>query len=71
MFPLLWLFCVMILGGISAFHHNKMRLMWMAPLALLYVVLAYAVWLVHGFYSLLTGYEFNRDKPTRYARVVA
>jgi cellulose synthase/poly-beta-1,6-N-acetylglucosamine synthase-like glycosyltransferase len=71
MFPLLWLFCVMILGGISAFHHNKIRLMWMAPLALLYVVLAYAVWLVHGFYSLLTGYEFHRDKPTRYARVVA
>ena len=71
LFPLLWLGCVFILGGISAFHHNKLRLMVMAPLALLYVMLAYAVWLVHGFYSLITGYEFDRDKPTRYARVVA
>jgi cellulose synthase/poly-beta-1,6-N-acetylglucosamine synthase-like glycosyltransferase len=71
LFPLLWLICVFILGGISAFHHNKLRLMLMAPLALLYVILAYAVWLVHGFYSLITGREFGRDKPTRYARVVA
>ena len=71
LFPLLWLNCVMILGAISAWHHNKLRLIVAAPLALLYVLLAYAVWLVHGFYSLLTGYEFNRDKPTRYARVVA
>jgi hypothetical protein len=71
LFPLLWLICVIILGAISAFHHNKLRLMLMAPLALLYVMLAYAVWLVHGFYSLITGHEYDRDKPTRYARVVA
>lgn len=71
LFPLLWLGCVMILGAISAWHHNKLRLIVAAPLALLYVILAYAVWLVHGFYSLITGYEFSRDKPTRYARVVA
>jgi len=71
LFPLLWLGGVMILGGISAWHHNKLRLLWMAPLALLYVVLAYAVWLSHGLQSLLTGREYGRDKPTRYARVVA
>jgi hypothetical protein len=43
----------------------------MAPLALLYVLIAYVVWVVHGFASLITGHEFNRDKPTRYYRVVA
>jgi cellulose synthase/poly-beta-1,6-N-acetylglucosamine synthase-like glycosyltransferase len=71
MFPLVWLGVVMILGGISAWHHNKLRLLWMAPLALMYVVLAYAVWLTHGLQGLLTGREYGRDKPTRYARVVA
>jgi cellulose synthase/poly-beta-1,6-N-acetylglucosamine synthase-like glycosyltransferase len=71
MFPLLWLGVVMILGGISAWHHNKLRLLWMAPLALMYVVLAYAMWLSHGLQGLLTGREYGRDKPTRYARVVA
>jgi cellulose synthase/poly-beta-1,6-N-acetylglucosamine synthase-like glycosyltransferase len=71
MFPLLWLGVVMILGGISAYHHNKLRLMLLAPLALIYVLLAYAVWLSHGLQGLLTGREYGRDKPTRYARVVA
>jgi cellulose synthase/poly-beta-1,6-N-acetylglucosamine synthase-like glycosyltransferase len=71
MFPLLWMGVVMILGGISAWHHNKLRLLWMAPLALLYVVLAYAVWLSHGLQGLITGREYGRDKPTRYSRVVA
>lgn len=71
LFPLVWMLAVMILGGISAWHHNKLRLLWMAPLALLYVVLAYAMWLTHGLQGLLTGREYRRDKPTRYARVVA
>jgi cellulose synthase/poly-beta-1,6-N-acetylglucosamine synthase-like glycosyltransferase len=71
LFPLLWLGIVMILGGISAWHHNKLRLLWMAPLALMYVILAYAVWLSHGLQGLITGREYGRDKPTRYARVVA
>jgi cellulose synthase/poly-beta-1,6-N-acetylglucosamine synthase-like glycosyltransferase len=71
MFPLLWLGLVMILGAISAYHHNKLRLIVLAPLALIYVVLAYAVWLSHGLQGLLTGREYGRDKPTRYARVVA
>ena len=71
LFPALWMLAVMMLGAISAYHHEKLRLIPIAPLALLYVLLAYAVWLVHGFASLITGHEFNRDKPTRYARVVA
>lgn len=71
LFPGLWLLAVMMLGGISAYHHEKLRLIPIAPLALLYVLLAYAVWFVHGFASLITGHEYHRDKPTRYARVVA
>jgi hypothetical protein len=45
--------------------------MFLAPLAVLYVLLAYSIWVVHGAWALLTGREFGRDKPTRYARVVA
>lgn len=71
MFPLLWIGAVFVLGAISAWHHNKMRLLWMAPLALLYVLLSYAIWLSHGLQGLITGREYGRDKPTRYARVVA
>jgi cellulose synthase/poly-beta-1,6-N-acetylglucosamine synthase-like glycosyltransferase len=71
MFPLLWIGVVSVLGGISAWHHNKLRLLWMAPLALLYVLLSYAIWLTHGLQGLITGREYGRDKPTRYARVVA
>jgi cellulose synthase/poly-beta-1,6-N-acetylglucosamine synthase-like glycosyltransferase len=71
MFPIAWLIIVIVLGGISAWHHNKLRLLWMAPLALMYVILAYAVWLTHGLQGLLTGREYGRDKPTRYSRVVA
>ena len=71
MFPMAWLGIVIALGGISAWHHNKFRLLWMAPLALMYVILAYAVWLTHGIQGLITGREYGRDKPTRYNRVVA
>lgn len=71
MFPLIWLGIVLCLGAISAWHHNKFTLLWMAPLALFYVVLAYVVWLTHGLQGLITGREYGRDKPTRYARVVA
>ena len=50
---------------------RKAWLVIMAPLAILYVLLSYAVWLTHGIRGLITGREFSRDKPTRYAYVVA
>ena len=34
------------------------------------VLLAYAVWLMHGVAGLFTGREPLRDKPTRYPHVV-
>ena len=71
LFPLLWLAAVSVIGLISAIHHRKARLMPLASLAILYVILSYAVWLVHGVKALATGRELGRDKPTRYGRVVA
>jgi cellulose synthase/poly-beta-1,6-N-acetylglucosamine synthase-like glycosyltransferase len=71
LFPMLWLAAVSLIGLFSAIHHRKARLMPLAPLAVLYVLLSYAVWMVHGFKALITGREVRRDKPTRYARVVA
>jgi len=71
LFPLLWMVVVSAIGLISAIHHRKARLVLLAPLAVLYVLLSYAVWLIHGLKALVTGRELGRDKPTRYARVVA
>ena len=59
------------LGVISAVHHRRYRLVFMAPLSIVYLMLSYSVWIVHGLKSLFTGREFSRDKPTRYANVVA
>jgi cellulose synthase/poly-beta-1,6-N-acetylglucosamine synthase-like glycosyltransferase len=70
-FPATWVAVVCVVGLISALHHGKARLIFLAPLAVLYVLISYAVWIVHGLGALLTGRELGRDKPTRYARVVA
>lgn len=71
LFPLLWLGIIMLVGTVSALHHNRLRLIPMAPLSLFYVLLAYTIWVVHGLKGLITGREPQRDKPTRYAHVVA
>ena len=60
LYPLAWMVLVGFLGAISAVHHRRYRLMFMAPLSI-----------VHGIKSLVTGREFSRDKPTRSAYVVA
>jgi hypothetical protein len=70
MFPLSWVAVVCVIGLISAVHQRRYRLIPLAPAAVLYVFLAYAIWLVHGVAGLLTGREPQRDKPTRYAHVV-
>jgi hypothetical protein len=70
-FPPLWVAAVCVIGLISAMHHGKIRLFFLAPLAVFYVLLSYAVWVIHGLSALITGREYGRDKPTRYARVVA
>src|SRR5690606_33165361 len=71
LFPLLWVAVVMVIGVISAIYHRKPFLPLLAPLAVGYVLMAYAIWIVHGIAGLITGREPNRDKPTRYAYNVA
>lgn len=71
LFPPVWVAAVCAIGLVSALHHGKARLMFLAPLAVLYVLLSYAVWIIHGLGALITGRELGRDKPTRYSRVVA
>jgi hypothetical protein len=70
-FPLLWLAIVGIVGLVSAIHHRRWLLIPLAPAAVVYLVLSYAIWIVHGLKGLVTGREPQRDKPVRYAHVVA
>ena len=69
--PLAWMVLVACLGAISAVHHRRFRLVFMAPLSVVYLLLSYSVWIVHGLKSLVTGRELARDKPTRSVDVVA
>lgn len=71
LFPLLWLIAALLIGMISAIHHRKATLFLYSPLAVFHVLLAYFLWATHGARGLLTGREPKRDKPTRYANVVA
>ena len=70
-FPLAWLTISFAIASISAIHYGRMSLVLLAPAAVLYVILAYAIWLIHGSRGLVTGREPQRDKPVRYAHVVA
>jgi len=70
-FPLVWLSMISVIGSVSAAHHRKPWLMFIAPLGLFHVFLAYFLWLKNGLPGIVTGREPNRDKPTRYANVVA
>lgn len=69
-FPWAWVLAVSVLGAISALHHRNLWLVPLASLAVLYVLLSHAIWLVHGLRGFFTGREPERDKPTRVAHVV-
>ncbi len=71
LFPPLWIAAVSFISLISAVHHKRYWMIPLAPLAVAYVFLSYALWLLHGIPGLFTGREPERDKPTRYANVVA
>lgn len=68
--PLAWVCVVMAMGAISAFHHRSLWLIPAAAFSVIYVLLAYAIWLMHGLKGLATGREPARDKPSRHAHVV-
>lgn len=70
-FPILWLLVSAIISMVSALHYRRASLLLLAPTAIFYVLLAYSIWVVHGLKGLVTGKEPKRDKPTRYAHVVA
>jgi len=69
-FPLIWVGVVTLIGGVSAVYHRSWSLMPLASLAVLYVLFAYTIWMLHGLPGLITGREPKRDKPRRYANVV-
>ncbi len=69
-FPPAWLAIVALIGSVSALLHRKAVLVALAPAAIVYVFLSYAIWLVHGLKGLITGREPKRDKPPRYNHVV-
>jgi cellulose synthase/poly-beta-1,6-N-acetylglucosamine synthase-like glycosyltransferase len=70
-FPLTWVVIVSLIGLISAVHHRRWQLVPLASAAVVYLLLSYLIWIVHGVPGLLTGREPRRDKPTRYNHVVA
>jgi cellulose synthase/poly-beta-1,6-N-acetylglucosamine synthase-like glycosyltransferase len=69
-FPPAWIAIVGLIGSVSAVLHRKAILIALAPAAIVYVFLSYAIWLVHGVNGLITGSEPKRDKPPRYNHVV-
>ncbi|AWH33934.1 glycosyltransferase family 2 protein [Stenotrophomonas sp. SAU14A_NAIMI4_8] len=68
--PPLWVGIAMGLGVLSAIHHRRPMLVLTSSIAVLYVLLAYTIWLTHGLRGLFSGREPLRDKPTRYRNVV-
>lgn len=71
LFPLPWIIITFLITAVSARHYRSFWLLLLAPTAVFYLLLSYAVWIVHGFWSLITGREAKeRDKPERYAHVV-
>lgn len=70
LFPALWLIIVSIIGLFSAIYHKSWKLIFLAPFAIFYVLLAYLIWAIYGTKAFFTGKEPVRDKPTRYKNVV-
>lgn len=71
MFPVLWVLASFALAAISALHHRRFWLIPLAPVGIVYLLGVYLIWFLHGLPALVTGREPARDKPTRYANVVA
>lgn len=68
--PLAWIPIVCAIALASAIHHRRPILVVLAPTAVLYVVLSYAIWTIYGIAGLITGREPARDKPARYSHAL-
>lgn len=71
LFPWQWMIVIYSIGAVGAIHHRRASLIFLAPAALVYVLICYFTWLSHGLRGLFTGNEPLRDSPERYAHVVA
>lgn len=71
LFPPFWLVAVFMIALSGGIHHSKPWLVLLAPASIVYVMICYSVWVIHGLKGLITGREPTRDKPQRYAHVVA
>lgn len=69
-FPVIWIGIVCLIGTFSAWYHRRWVLALLAPLSVLYVLLAYLIWIIYGSVAFFTGREPQRDKPTRYSSLV-
>ncbi|HBA9100681.1 TPA: glycosyltransferase family 2 protein [Escherichia coli] len=69
-FPFVWIGVVCLISTFSAWFHRCWLLVPLAPLSVLYVLLAYSIWIIYGPIALFTGREPQRDKPTRYSTLV-
>lgn len=69
-FPVIWVGIVCVIGAFSAWFHRCWVLVPLAPLSVVYVFLAYSIWIIYGFVAFFTGREPQRDKPTRYLSLV-
>ena len=69
-FPWQWMLVIYAIGAVGAIHHRRASLVLLAPAALVYVLICYFAWMIHGLTSLISGREPQRDKPQRYAHVV-
>ncbi len=63
MFPLIWVGVVCVIGAFSAWFHRRWLLVPLAPLSVVYVLLAYAIWIIYGLIAFFTGREPQRDNP--------
>ena len=71
LFPVVWVIVSMAIATISAWRLGKFWLIPLAPLGIVYLLGIYLIWFLFGLPALLSGREPVRDKPTRYANVVA
>ena len=63
MFPLIWIGVVCVIGAFSARFHRCWLLVPLAPLSVVYVLLAYAIWIIYGLIAFLLDANLSATNP--------
>lgn len=63
MFPLIWIGVVCVIGAFSAWFHRCWLLVPLAPLSVVYVLLAYAIWIIYGLIAFLLDANLSATNP--------